>query len=88
VSAPRFEIVRSDAAQPWHFRFIASGRVVASSETYARKIGAQRAIEAMGRAFSAWGMARLDPEWLSVAQDRDATTWVAIPVRYIDERTA
>ena len=84
----RFDLIRSDAPQPWHFRFIANGRVVASSETYARKVGAERAIEAMGRAFSPWTMARLDGEWLSVALDRHASEWLAIPVRFIDERVA
>lgn len=85
----RFEVVRTDAEQPWHFRFIANGRVVASSETYARKVGVQRGIEAMGRGFSPVGMAMLDGDWLHVWQDNDgAAGWkVAVPVRDIDERT-
>lgn len=86
MSSPRFEIVRGSAPQPFHFRFIANGRIVASSETYARKVGAQRGIEAMGRAFSPVGIARLDGGWLSVALDRDASEWLAIGVRAVDER--
>jgi uncharacterized protein YegP (UPF0339 family) len=47
VSA-RFEIVRSDAVQPWHARFVAAnGRIVWTTEKYARRVGALRAIDAI-----------------------------------------
>jgi len=45
MSAPRFEIVRTDAEQPWHARMIASnGKKVFTSETYHRRNGALNAI--------------------------------------------
>jgi uncharacterized protein YegP (UPF0339 family) len=34
----RFEIVRTDAEQPWHGRFVAgNGRIVWTTETYTRR---------------------------------------------------
>lgn len=46
MSAPRFEIVRTDAAQPWHARFrAANGRVVWTTENYARWSAASRAVD-------------------------------------------
>jgi uncharacterized protein YegP (UPF0339 family) len=47
VSAARFEIVRSDAAQPWHARRIVNGRRTWVTENYARKVGAERAIRSL-----------------------------------------
>jgi uncharacterized protein YegP (UPF0339 family) len=86
----RFEVVRSNRfEQPWHARLVSNGRILMSSEQYARKVGAQRAIEAMGRAFSPVGMAMLNGDWLNVWLDRDGSAGekTAIPVRYIDERS-
>ena len=41
----RFEVVRTDAEQPWHARFRASnGKVVWVTENYARRNGALNAI--------------------------------------------
>lgn len=36
--AARFEVVRTNAAQPWHGRFVAgNGRIVWTTETYTRR---------------------------------------------------
>jgi uncharacterized protein YegP (UPF0339 family) len=44
----RFEIVRTDAAQSWHARFrAANGRIVWTTENYARRRGADDAIDAL-----------------------------------------
>lgn len=44
----RFEIVRTDAAQPWHARFVAAnGRIVWTTENYTRKGTADAAIAAL-----------------------------------------
>lgn len=51
MRAPRFEVVRTDAAQPWHARFVAAnGRIVWTTEQYARRAGAIGAIEALANA--------------------------------------
>lgn len=43
-----FEIVRTDAEQPWHARFVASnGRIVWTTEQYTRRRGAENAIRAL-----------------------------------------
>lgn len=45
MSAVRFEIVRTDAEQPWHARFVAAnGRVVWTTESYTRRKSALNAI--------------------------------------------
>lgn len=47
----RFELVRSDAPQPWHCRFrAANGRVLLSSENYVHKAGALNAVRSLARA--------------------------------------
>lgn len=91
----RFEIVRSDAEQPWHARFIAdNGRTVWTTENYNRRRNALNAIRAMvdpflgcwldtdvddGRTVDAV-VHRVDP-W----NKRDATL---IEIRDVDERGA
>lgn len=41
----RFEIVRTDADQPWHARFrAANGRIVWTTENYTRRAKAERAV--------------------------------------------
>lgn len=48
----RFEIVRSDAAQPWHARFVArNGRIIFSTENYTRRQGALNAITLLASVF-------------------------------------
>lgn len=53
MSAARFEIVRTDAEQPWHARFRASnGKVQFVSENYTRRSRALAAIANLARTFS------------------------------------
>lgn len=48
---PRFEIVRTDASQPWHARFrAANGRIVWTTENYSRRRDAVAAIKCIGDA--------------------------------------
>lgn len=74
----RWEIVRSDAEQPWHARFVAAnGRILFSTENYTRKRGVERAIE------SATGCAL---SWV------EGEAWAhrckgGVEVRYVDERS-
>lgn len=47
----RFEIVRTDAEQPWHARFVgANGETVWTTENYLRRTDALEAISLIGRA--------------------------------------
>ena len=87
----RFEIVRTDAPQPWHARFVASnGRIVMSSETYARKAGAENAVLAMARAcgLDATGL-RWNVEGVEKVMHNAAGYYLGFAplVRYVDERT-
>ena len=40
-----WQIVRTDAAQPWHARLVSNYRTIMVSENYTRRRGALRAIE-------------------------------------------
>lgn len=57
-----FEIVRTDAEQPWHARFRASnGRIMWTTETYTRRGAALNAIGALVDAFpGVW----IDTGWI------------------------
>jgi uncharacterized protein YegP (UPF0339 family) len=94
----RFEVVRSDAPQPWHARFrAANGRIVWATETYAKRDSAINAITALARLFSPTSQV-----WLShvyIAGDLSGidlrfgsgghSTWPnahRLKVRYVDER--
>lgn len=49
----RFEIVRTDAPQPWHARFrAANGRIVWTTENYARRGRAVDAIATLANWFA------------------------------------
>lgn len=63
-----WEIVRTDAEQPWHIRFRAgNGKVVVSSENYSRRDSAMKAIVSLATAFGA-----LDSnEWVQAIVDVD-----------------
>lgn len=91
----RFELVRTDADQPWHARFRASnGAIVWTTENYARRKRALRAIEIIVDGFQgAW----LEMFWDERTQSfREAVVYRAsswekrngrlIEVREIDER--
>ena len=91
----RFEVVRTDAAQPWHARFrAANGRILWSTETYARRGRALNAIDCMTGAF---GGAWVD-RWYTPAVEVDAVVYlydswakidkVRIEIRDVDERVS
>lgn len=96
---PRFEIVRTDAPEPWHARFrAANGQIVWTSETYRQKASAVRALDVLARFFSPTGQA-----WVSnvrVGNERtievrygseEHVTWGTahrVEVRTVDERAA
>ena len=53
MSAPRFEVVRTDADEPWHARSRAgNGEVVLWSETYTERRAALEAIRITAQLFS------------------------------------
>lgn len=85
----RFEVVHSDAEQPWHARYVASnGRIVWTTENYTRKRGAVNAIAAFVDSFLG--------HWLEIDGSQVTeigNSWTkerrrALEVRYIDEREA
>lgn len=91
MSSARFEIVRTDAPQPWHARFrSANGRVVWTTENYTRRTAALAAIESMALEF---GYRVETTQELSGSQRRldlahaihPSAGW-GIKVRDIDER--
>jgi uncharacterized protein YegP (UPF0339 family) len=60
----RFELVRTDAEQPWHARYVAdNGRVLFSSENYTRRFRALNAIANVARMFSP-----TDQVWVSTTR--------------------
>lgn len=80
---PRFELVRSDAAQPWHARFrAANGRIVFSTEQYARQGAAENAVRLMMTTIT-------DGHWWkrdNVYHVGMGRLHAAIEVRVVDER--
>lgn len=79
MTSARFEIVRTDAVQPWHARFrAANGRIVWTTENYRRRNAAHDALFHFGRFMYAdstpWPLALLTQRYGS------------IEVRYVDER--
>lgn len=77
----RFEIVRTDAAQPWHARFrAANGRVVWTTENYARRSSALSAIDLL-----ASGGITLGVDGRLRIRLCDS---LVLEIRQIDERTA
>ena len=92
-----FEIVRTDAEQPWHVRFRGrNGHTVMVSENYVRREAALRAIASMARFFSPTGQV-----WISTVRvgnesyadirygSEDRQTWTEahrIQIREVDQR--
>lgn len=80
MSAARFEIVRTDAPQPWHARFrAANGRIVWTTENYSRRGRAVAAVELICGATIT----------TSPFADHPEINWVGIEpaeVRDVDER--
>lgn len=82
-----FEIVRTDADQPWHARLIVNAEITWRTENLTRKVGAERAILSLARIFG-W----VDPDlgkW-SVTEssllDSRPDGPNAVTVEYVDER--
>lgn len=93
----RFEVVRTDGrghdqSQPWHARLLSNGRIMLTSETYARMVGAERAILAAARFFAPtvvsglrWNVEGVE----KVFVDGDGCYLGDLPtVHYLDERSA
>jgi uncharacterized protein YegP (UPF0339 family) len=91
----RFEIVRGSVAQPWHARLVSNGRILMSSETYARKVGAERAVLSIARALVPvrgggcvdhlkWNVAGVEKV---IVDQWDRVVDGAPLVKYLDERT-
>lgn len=82
-----FEIIRTDAEQPWHARLIVNGHKTWVTENLTRKVGAERAILSAARTFG-WNdphlIANTPTEKILVDGRNDA--WLA--VLYLDERGA
>lgn len=85
----RFEIVRTDAEQPWHARFVAAnGRIVFSTEQYARRAGAVTAIHAVAAAFSPYGQTQAHDGYVKVLVDHLGDRAHHVDIRDVDERAA
>lgn len=94
----RFEIVRTDAEQPWHARFrAANGRIAWTTENYARKSTARFAIDTIARTFSPLNQCWVDEgPWtpdskasvrIGVQQGAGFAGAHRVPIRVVDERT-
>lgn len=94
--AAHFELVRTDAEQPWHVRLVASnGAVIVSSEKYTRRGAALSAVSVAAEAFGV-SMNRpptLDPHVHPAGAPRVlgmpgliAGVEHSFDVRYVDER--
>lgn len=79
----RFEIVRTDADQPWHARFRAwNGRIQWSTENYTRRRGAERAV---------LSICNMEGFYISDYQAHPEVYWGGgdlLEVREVDERGA
>jgi uncharacterized protein YegP (UPF0339 family) len=89
--APRFEVVRTDAEQPWHARIVAAnGKILFSSENYGRR---RDALAAVAAAFGAAGVDMNRPPSEDAVPGRYigvplfSDTEVSFEIREVDERT-
>lgn len=83
----RFEVVRTDAVQPWHARFrAANGRIVWTTEQYARRAGALTAIASIAGAFSESGYAVLRTTYVKILIDWPSDRAHSVDIAYLDER--
>lgn len=86
----RFEIVRTDAKQPWHARFVGENGVpVWVTENYTRMVGAERAVVSILRGVGvpadhlAWNVKDVE----KVIRDQWCAVIPSAPlVKYLDER--
>lgn len=93
----RFEVVRSDAAQPWHARLRVNGEITWTTEQHTRKISAERAVRSLVAHVHGVKVSRVTlvanvPGMVSVIAgvDSDGTVrmpgWSRLMVAYVDER--
>jgi uncharacterized protein YegP (UPF0339 family) len=85
----RFEVVRTDAAQPWHARFRAANRrIVWTTEQYTQRIAAIHAIGRLARTFSptgqVWVVTKGKPIFVEIGT---GDGHLRIELDIIDERT-
>lgn len=82
-----FEVVRTDAAQPWHARMVINGRITWRVENLTRQIGAERAIESLLRevAGGTWGL-MWNVEGVEKTAIDDVGNVHDLNVKYVDER--
>lgn len=85
----RFEVVRTDAAQPWHARFVAGGDLTTwRTENYTRMVGAERAVLSLCRHLGMpvtgmkWNVEGVEKVLLQGTPDHV----VGPLVKYVDER--
>ena len=94
----RFEVVRTDAEQPWHVRYrAANGKVQFTSENYTRRHRAVWAIANLAHAFSPTGQVwinntRQGSDWSSEVRYGSEghsmyMTAHVLEIREVDERT-
>lgn len=85
-----FEVVQTDAEQPWHLRLVGSnGEPVMVSENYTDPRTAENAIAVAAEAFGV--TIPRDPEWVGVTElvgYRSNGARVYVQVRHVDERDA
>lgn len=91
----RFEIVRTNAPQPWHARYIApNGRTLWTTETYTRRGSALNAISSVVEAFgdcwiATWWYPTRKAMGIAVVYRRDSwnkTDGLRLEIRDADER--
>jgi uncharacterized protein YegP (UPF0339 family) len=83
---PRFEVVRTDAQQPWHARLrSANGRITWTTENYWNEQSAHRAVGRMVRMFG--GFVDGDAAYTYVGDDGSFSSRVhRADIRIVDER--
>jgi uncharacterized protein YegP (UPF0339 family) len=88
MNAARFEIVRTDAPQPWHARVIAgNGKKRWVTENYTHRRAAVAAIDGLAAIF--YGHVMDDEEGVTCLSARDSwnkTSRAVAEIREIDER--
>lgn len=69
----RFELVRTDAEQPWHVRFVApNGRIVWTTEQYGRRKSAINAVSSLCEGLlSGW----VEMDWLYTKPTRSGQSY-------------
>lgn len=84
----QFEIVRTDADQPWHARTVASGRKGFRTENLSRKVGAERALIGLAKMFGWHDPVLVHGHTGSYLADQHPAGPLPVTVVYVDERAA